>query len=125
LDVHSFVTGSTTVVPRALANNSDFTLAGNRVLFLAAEQPGSPPGQPPGTDWNGDGDVLDSVLHVYEPGVGSTSLGLASLVTQGPLTVVAGSHVAAVAVNESAQGATSLNGDADAADDVIHVVRWP
>lgn len=70
------------------------------------------------TDLNGDGDVLDRVLHVYDFVDGSlTSLGLASELG----TVVVGGVLVAFAVPEDDQGDTDLNGDGDTEDLVLHI----
>jgi len=70
------------------------------------------------TDLDGDGDVLDRVLHVYDFVDGSlTNLGLASELG----TVAVGGVLVAFAVPEDDQGDTDLNGDGDTEDLVLHV----
>ena len=68
------------------------------------------------TDSNGDGDATDNVLHVYRAANGTMfNLGLA--VDNFRLSRSA----IAFEVRESAQGNTDLNGDLDAADNVVHL----
>jgi len=70
------------------------------------------------TDLDGDGDVLDRVLHVYDFVDGSlTNLGLACELG----TVVVGGVLVAFAVPEDDQGDADLNGDGDTEDLVLHV----
>jgi len=71
------------------------------------------------TDLNGDGDVEDDVVACMDLASGETvRLPLATIRALVPF----GEHLA-VLVRERDQGGTSLNGDADAADDVLHVVE--
>ena len=66
-----------------------------------------------GADLNGDGDTSDFVLHVYDHSTGSTTnFGFATNAFE-----VVGSTVV-FEVDESAQGATDLNGDGDTSDRV-------
>ena len=69
-----------------------------------------------GTDLNGDGDALDEVAHLWsaDTGLVNTALALAT-----PPAAEAGG--VGLAVSESSQGGTDLNGDGDAADSVAHV----
>ena len=68
-----------------------------------------------GTDFNGDGDTDDSILHVFEPATGSiTNLGVQSFSFD-----ASGDHLA-LPVSEAYEG-TDLNGDGDAVDRVAHV----
>ncbi len=73
-----------------------------------------------GTDLNGDADATDQVVHVYDFATSSlTNLGLA-LVPPGANTIrIDGDHVV-FSVSEAAQGNMDLNGDGDAADQVLH-----
>jgi hypothetical protein len=82
-------------------------LASDRILFSLSEtQTG---------DRNGDGDALDSVLHVYDASTSvTTSLGLAAQL------VMASDDTVAFLVPEADQGGIDLNGDGDALDDVVH-----
>jgi len=78
-------------------------------------------------DLNGDGDVLDSVVHRWHPTTGVQNLGLAvETVTvccdtdKYALAAVAGGDLAFL-VPESGQGAKDRNGDGDASDSVAVV----
>ena len=84
-----------------------------------------------GRDLNGDGDTLDTVVHVWTPGVGTTNLGLAVTTTNVccywdlyQLTAVDGGGVT-FTVPEGAQGGVDRNGDGDAKDNVAAVWRSP
>lgn len=69
-----------------------------------------------GTDLNGDGDLLDRGLHIFDRASGTiTNLGLA------PTSLAAAGAWVAFGVSEWAQGGTDLNGDGDADDAVLHV----
>lgn len=71
-----------------------------------------------GVDFNGDGDFLDVVCHTYDMTNGSvTNLGLAGTATAVDRGVVV------LAVDESAQGATDLDGDGVVSGSVVHVLR--
>ncbi len=68
------------------------------------------------TDLNGDGDSVDVVVHVYDTHSGTvTNIGLSAIIHP-----VSGNSVA-LAVRESDQGSTDLNGDGDTGDDVLHI----
>lgn len=71
-----------------------------------------------GRDLNGDMDLEDSVVVVYN--VARNVLGHTRLATAGPLVMEA--NVLAFRVVESDQGDRSLNGDRDTDDDVLYVV---
>ncbi len=84
---------------------------GGLVAFLVSES------RQNNTDLNGDGDTVDSVLHVFDAATGTTTnLGLA--VSSFPPFDVDGDLVA-FSVSESDQG--DLNGDGDTSDPVLHV----
>ena len=95
------------------------------VAFLAGESAQG------GTDLNADGDAVDDVLYIYDAGTGATTntrLAVGhgvgrdlSSYTFPLIPVVAGDGVA-VLVGEGEQGGTDLNFDADAADDVLHLI---
>jgi len=69
-------------------------------------------------DLNGDGDLLDDVVHVHDLATGvTTNLNLAA---EGLARLDQGSI--AFAVNEAEQFGADLNGDGDALDHVLHVV---
>lgn len=109
--VYNATTGITTNLGLASAGSPE--VSGNLVAFLVSE-----PAQG-NTHLNGDTDTNDNVVHVYDATTGiTTNLGLQSSF----FPRVSGNLVAFV-VNESAQGNTDLNGDGDATDVVIHVVR--
>ncbi|HVS13210.1 MAG TPA: hypothetical protein VMV46_04760 [Thermoanaerobaculia bacterium] len=73
-----------------------------------------------GVDLNGDGDLSDRVVHVYDPVTGTiTNLGLVPS-SSTPLGVALDGGGLAINVIESGQGA-DLNGDGDLADTVVHV----
>lgn len=77
-----------------------------------------------GLDRNGDGDVLDDVLVLLDLERGTlreTGLALSIAGDRPPLLACDG-QVAALAVDEAAQGATDLNGDGDAEDRVLFVL---
>jgi hypothetical protein len=72
-----------------------------------------------GADWNGDTDINDHVVLVYEAGSGVlVNTGLAGE----PLL---GEKLLAVAVEEASQGLRDRNGDGDLFDQVVSVVRFP
>lgn len=84
--------------------------------FLAIEVPEADQG---GTDFNGDGDSLDTVMHVHDMNTGvTTNLGRAIY-----WRAVGADHLA-WSVPETDQGNTDLNGDGDvqSGDRVVHVV---
>ncbi|MCA1844968.1 MAG: hypothetical protein LC792_17595 [Actinobacteria bacterium] len=91
-------------------------LSGGGLGFLAVEAN-------EGHDLNGDGDTADKVVHVYQPGVGVTNLGLAGS-TQSFVhySALPGGGIAFLVV-EADQGGKDLNGDGDTADTVVHVWR--
>lgn len=71
-----------------------------------------------GADRNGDGDALDTVLHLVDASTGvTTNLGAATLSLQFQLD----SNLVAFVVRESSQGNQSLNGDSDVNDNVLHL----
>ncbi len=107
LHVYDITAGTTTNVGFDSVNPQ---LDGNSVAFAVSE------GAQGNTDLNGDADTNDFVLHVYDITAGTTAnVGLQSF-----NLVLDGNNVA-FAVNETGQGNTDLNGDADATDDVLHV----
>jgi hypothetical protein len=71
-----------------------------------------------GADRNGDGDALDTVLHLVDASTGvTTNLGAATVTLQFQLN----SGRLAFVVRESSQGNQSLNGDSDVNDNVLHL----
>jgi hypothetical protein len=109
LHVFDVKTGTTTRV--GLASNV-FALGKQWIAFAVDEDSqGS-------TDFNGDGDAADFVLHVYDLETGMiTNVGLDA---SGGFAF--GKEWLAFAVDEDSQGGTDFNGDGDAADQVLHVV---
>jgi hypothetical protein len=78
-------------------------------------------------DLNGDGDMLDLILHDLDPETGDVrNLRLAGLGfgSGGAVQGVASSTLPFL-VSERDQGATDLNGDGDALDSVLHAVVFP
>ena len=74
-------------------------------------------------DLNGDGDRLDSVVHLFERNTGAVSnLGFAAAAVSGPRTVATGEEIF-LSVLEFGEG--DLNGDGDDFDDVWHVLDVP
>ena len=73
-----------------------------------------------GGDLNGDGDMIDEVVHIWDRATGvSTNLGLAGGLVY---PVALGEGHFEFLVSEYSQGA-DLNGDGDTIDNVLHV--WP
>jgi hypothetical protein len=93
----------------------NLAVAGDIVAFFVHE------GSQANADLNGDGDRVDSIVHVYDHSTHSlTNTGLA--VESGPgIHVAASELLVAFGVNERSQGHTDLNGDADTGDIVLHV----
>ncbi len=89
-----------------------FVSSGTHVAFAVSES------NQGGSDRNGDGDALDSVLHVVQASDGSTTnLGAATLSLQFQLDA----NLVAFVVRESSQGNQNLNGDSDINDNVLHL----
>lgn len=106
LHVYDTTTG---VVTNTGYSVSDFDLDGDRIAFSVDESSQG------GTDFNGDGDALDQVVHVYDVSTGvTTNLGLAG-------SALINGDLVAISVPESGQGNTDLNGDGDTLDRVLHV----
>ena len=104
--------GSVANVGRAVSPSA-LQVAAGRVAFDVYEPHQS-------ADLNGDGDQFDVVADVYEAATGTLrDLRLAS----GGFAVELDDTAAAFAVSESGQAGTDLNGDGDAADSVIHLLR--
>lgn len=89
-------------------------LEGGGLAFLRRE---SEAGPTPGTDLNGDGDLDDSTVHVWD-GASFTNLGLA---TASERPIALGDGGVAFLVLEANNGGTDLNGDGDTLDSVVHV----
>ncbi len=87
----------------------------DRVCFLKPEYPG---------DLNGDGDLLDNVLIVRGTSPGSAlNTAVAAWPAYSSKNVIARQGVVAVLAAEYWSGGVSLNGDADAGDQVLFVLR--
>jgi len=111
LSIHDSAAGTTVNVGLATAN---YALRGRDVAFVVSEA-----GQ--GLDLNGDGDLSDFVLHVYDGYTGSTT-NVALAVFNGELFFRG--DVVAFTVPENGQGIGDLNGDGDTNDEVLHVHRF-
>ena len=77
-----------------------------------------------GCDLNGDGDLLDEVVHVYDiASQQTTNLGMAahSFIPSDPPFVSVSDRAFSFTAPESDQGDTDLNGDGDTLDQVVHV----
>jgi hypothetical protein len=107
--VYDATTGSTTILAAATFVDA----VGDLVAYTVSEF-----GQR-ATDFNGDGDIADAVVHVYDAANASTTnLGLAS----GGFVRLSGDMLA-FPVREASQGGSNLNGDGDILDLVAHVAR--
>jgi len=70
-----------------------------------------------GADLNGDGDLSDRVLHIFNRATGTT----ANLGLDPTFSIAAAGPLVAFRANESANGDTDFNGDGDAGDFVLHL----
>ncbi len=114
LHVYDSATGLLTNLNRAA---NQFGVKDGVVGFMVREQDQG------ASDLNGDGDVNDVVAHAHDLVAGVTqNLGVAAFVAASAprAPTIGGGRFVFLAV-EQAQGATSLNGDGDAADLVLHV----
>jgi hypothetical protein len=110
--LHLYDLTRNTITNVGLDASGGFVVSGSRVAFAVSENSQG------ATDRNGDGDALDSVLHVVDGATGVvTNLGAATLSQQ---FQIQGSFVAYV-VRESSQGSSDLNGDSDVNDNVLHL----
>jgi len=91
-----------------LAASTDLKIFEKTIAFRVSEAE-------QGQDLNGDGDLLDSVLFVYD---GATATTINTHMAADPSILLDG-HVVAFRVNEIAQGNVSRNGDPDVGDDVM------
>jgi hypothetical protein len=95
------------------SSGGHLAIGGGRVAYLRWERF-------EGSDLNGDGDMIDEVVHVWDRATGAfTNLGLAGGLVY---PVALGEGRFEFFVSEYSQGA-DLNGDRDAIDNVLHV--WP
>ena len=112
LHLYQFSTGTLKNV--GLEASQDLAFVGDEVVFEVAEQLQN------NTDLNGDGDTSDRIAHIYDTRTASV---LNTNLAVSPLTgeFVADGNVVGFAVREDASGATDLNADGDADDEVLHV----
>ncbi len=104
--------GTATVVSAGLAHSGGLAVLDSGLVAFVVSEAGQG-----ATDFNGDGDATDFVVHVLNPATGlSANTGLAS----GGFVVAAGSRVA-FPVSEAMHGGTDFNGDGDTGDSVVHV----
>lgn len=110
--LHLYRASSGTLLNVGLDAAGGFVSDESRIAFAVSEASQG------GADRNGDGDALDTVLHLAEGATGTvTNLGFAAPANQFQLD----SNLLAFLVRESAQSNRSLNGDSDAADSVLHL----
>jgi hypothetical protein len=109
--LHVYDASSGTLTNLGFSSERYFALDGDRLAFLVTES-----GQG-NTDFNGDGDAADHVLHLFDAASGATTnMQLDSRYVQLDTSILA------MNVRESAQGGADLNGDGDALDEVLHVI---
>lgn len=109
-------TGATT--PLAATPVAPILSPGGRVALTVSEADQG------GVDRNGDGDAVDQVAHVFDPGTGMVS-NLALAVANATLSGLSLSdQLLAITVTEKGQGQSDLNGDGDADDFIPHVHRF-
>jgi len=109
--LHVFNRATGTVTNLGLDPSFSIAAAGSLVAFRAGESANG------NTDFNGDGDTGDLVLHLYDAASGTISnlgFGIASPLDMDERRIVA-------RVSESQQGNADLNGDGDSADEILHV----
>lgn len=97
----------------AVTSPLSFAVRDGLAAFAASESAG------PARDRNGDGDVNDDVLFVYDSASGRTR-DQALALTPGTRPAV-GDGLVAFSVSEAAQGGVDLDGDGSATGDVLHV----
>jgi Tol biopolymer transport system component len=108
---------------RTLCPAERVVVAGAAAAFLRPEAAGAAVGCPTGAilaagvDLNGDGDAGDHVVHLSRDARSAENL------AQAASELALGSQWLAAAVSERDQGETDLNGDGDAADTVLAVLR--
>jgi hypothetical protein len=96
----------------ALAVRTGVKASGTKIAFAVDESA-------QGQDLNGDGDRLDSVLHVYDAATDTlTNVGLA---VYPPFPIVFVGDYVSFAVSEAAQGQSDLDGDGRADGTAVHV----
>jgi hypothetical protein len=97
----------------ATADDVHVVVAGQRVAFFASEAAQG------NTDLNGDGDAGDTVVMIYD--AATATLINPHQAVAASLGVQMDGTAAVFAVDEASQGASSLNGDADASDQVLAI----
>jgi len=133
--VYDARTGATTVVPVAVAQAvgrdvSSFTvpvapvIAGTTAAVLVSES------QQGGTDLNGDTDQDDVVLHLFDVETGGLfNLGLAAATIPGPfgsrnpIPLDTSGQRVLIVVGETEQGASDINQDGDATDQISMAIN--
>ncbi|MBW3540207.1 MAG: hypothetical protein KY476_08050 [Planctomycetes bacterium] len=91
---------------------SNFRLDGNLLAFSVSES------EQADTDFNGDGDATDVVMHVFDASTGTTTNVGRNLYSN---RFELDGNLLAFSVSEFGEGGTDLNGDGDAQDLVLHV----
>jgi len=110
--LHLYRPSSGTLTNVGLDAAGGFVSNGTHAAFAVSES------NQGGADRNGDGDALDTVLHLVDGSSGAAAnLGFATLSLQFQLD----SNLVAFVVRESSQGNQSLNGDSDVNDNVLHL----
>jgi len=118
--VHEFASGVTRVMSAVPANLVDLHVGGTHVAWSANEDAFAP-----AVDLNGDGDVLDEVLTVWNATTGvESNVGLALFPGTSIFRFETSAAAVVFAVDEAGQGGTDLNADGDATDGVVHVLRY-
>lgn len=104
---------ATTGTITTLCPADEVSVAAGNAAYLRPESAAGTPSCPGGS-LNGDADASDRVVQLALAGGASQNLGLAATAVKLSPTIVV------VLASESGQNATDLNGDGDAADDVLH-----
>ena len=112
LHLYNATTDTTTNLDLAAGS---LQLQGDRLAFIVEES------SQDNTDLNGDGDIFDRVLHLYNATTDTTTnLDLATLERGDTNLQLQGDRLAFL-VEESSQDNTDLNSDGDASDVVLHL----
>lgn len=109
--MHVYNLGTRASTNLRLASRSSFDLEGSLLAIPVSEVAQGR------TDLNGDGDIGDVVLHIFDNVAGAVSN--LNLAVSSEIEMEGG--VLAFVVRESQQGSADLNGDGDVSDSVIHV----
>ena len=114
-DIVLEVINGTTGAVTTLCPADEVSVAAGNAAFLRPESTGGTANCPAGA-LNGDGDTDDLVAHLWvSPAATAQNLALAAT------SVALSPTIVAAVADEAGQGATNLNGDADATDGVLHV----